>query len=100
MSEASSTSVLLSVNNQENQLDNTDNDVEDIEEIQTKRGTNTVYDEYETYAHIAEFVESLEQGQIDGNKCSKKEKRVTKLGKKQFYKCSSCSKKMLSLKLR
>ncbi|RNA29919.1 hypothetical protein BpHYR1_021625, partial [Brachionus plicatilis] len=43
MSEASSTSVLLSVNNQENQLDNTDNNDEDIEEIQTKRGTNTVY---------------------------------------------------------
>ncbi|RNA37236.1 hypothetical protein BpHYR1_027237 [Brachionus plicatilis] len=100
MSEASSTSVLLSVNNQENQLDNTDNDVEDIEEIQTKRGTNTVYDEYATYAHIAEFVESLEQGQTDGNKWSKKEKRVTELGKKQFYKCSSCSKKMLLLKLR
>ena len=36
MSESSSTSVLLSVNDLENQLDNTLNDVEDLEQVQKK----------------------------------------------------------------
>ncbi|RNA35393.1 hypothetical protein BpHYR1_047272 [Brachionus plicatilis] len=59
MSEASSTSVLLSDNNQENQLDNTDNDVEEIEQVQAKHGSNTVYDEYTIYSNFAKFINKL-----------------------------------------
>ena len=80
----SSISVLNLRNHVDDHSNRTENDAELIDEISAKHGRGKTYEEHATYFSYGEFIQDLEYWEIDGSKCSSKNKRNTKIAKNNF----------------
>ncbi|RNA23480.1 hypothetical protein BpHYR1_044458 [Brachionus plicatilis] len=92
--ESSSTSILVTQRNEED----TENDIE-IEEIPVKkaRKASRVYNhhaDFETYNQALDMIKN----KFEGYSWAAKEKQKSTIGDKEFFKCSSCDKRLYIFK--
>ncbi|RNA17934.1 hypothetical protein BpHYR1_031043, partial [Brachionus plicatilis] len=94
-SDSSSTSIIQ--RSAANNVDDTDNESEDIVPPKKTRGQAKVYDYYKKYKSLKESLDEIENELIDDVKWSSKEKYMTDVGEKRFFRCSKCDNRLYIL---